>query len=150
MMRSLLALAVALPIISAAQDLPQPSPRGQVEQVVGLTNVKVDYSRPSAKGRKIFGDLVPFGQLWRTGANMCTTIELSGPVVVSGKSVAKGKYSLFTIPNEKEWTVILNSDTTLGGTDGYDEAKDVARFVTPVVAAEWTETFTIDPDEVKG
>ncbi|MBK6541744.1 MAG: DUF2911 domain-containing protein [Flavobacteriales bacterium] len=149
MMRSLLALAVALPIISAAQDLPQPSPRGQVEQVVGLTNVKVDYSRPSAKGRKIFGDLVPFGQLWRTGANMCTTIELSGPVVVSGKSVAKGKYSLFTIPNEKEWTVILNSDTTLGGTDGYDEAKDVARFVTPVVAAEWTETFTIDLDEVK-
>ena len=149
MMRTLFALALALPLHGAAQDLPQPSPRGTVEQVVGLTQVKVDYSRPSAKGRKIFGDLVPYGQLWRTGANMCSTVELSGPIMVSGKQVAKGKYSLFTIPGEKEWTIILNSDTTLGGTDGYDQAKDAARFPASPATAEWTETFTIDLDEVK-
>lgn len=149
MMRTLFALALTLPLHGAAQDLPQPSPRGMVEQVVGLTQVKVDYSRPSAKGRKIFGDLVPYGQLWRTGANMCSTVELSGPIMVSGKQVPKGKYSLFTIPGEKEWTIILNSDTTLGGTDGYDQAKDAARFTASPATAEWTETFTIDLDEVK-
>ncbi|MBK8339597.1 MAG: DUF2911 domain-containing protein [Flavobacteriales bacterium] len=148
-MRSIFAIALALPLFSTAQDLPQPSPKGKVEQVVGLTKVKVEYSRPSAKGRKIFGDLVPFGELWRTGANMCSTVELSGPAMVAGKPVVKGKYSLFTIPGEKEWTIILNTDTTLGGTDGYDQAKDAVRFTAPSVAAEWTETFTIDLDEVK-
>ncbi len=148
-MRSLFVFALALPLLGIAQDLPQASPRGKVEQIVGLTQVKVDYSRPSAKGRKVFGELVPFGELWRVGANACTTIELSGPVVMSGKAVAKGKYSLFAIPGEKEWTIILNSDTTLWGNDGYDQAKDAVRFTAPATTAEWTETFTIDLDEVK-
>lgn len=126
-----------------------PSPKGEVEQVIGLTEVEVSYSRPSARDRKVFGDLVPYDQLWRTGANKCTTIEFDGPVVFGGKEVDGGTYSVFTVPYADKWVVVLNTNTDLWGTDGYSEEQDVARVEVPVVKNEWTETLTIGFDEVK-
>ncbi len=112
----------------AQMELPQPSPKAQVMQTVGLTDITIDYSSPGVKGRKIFGDLVPYGKLWRSGANKATSIEFSKDVTINGEKVKAGKYSFFTIPNEKEWTVILNSETELWGTGGYDESKNILAF----------------------
>ncbi|MEO8066188.1 MAG: DUF2911 domain-containing protein [Flavobacteriales bacterium] len=135
---------------SNAQDLPRPSPLGKVEQVVGLTNVQVVYSRPSAKGRVVFGDVVPYNALWRTGANTCTKISFDGPVVIEGKAVPAGKYALLSMPGESTWKLMLNSDTTLRGTDGYDAAKNIAEFTANAVSgADQTETFTIGFEAVK-
>jgi len=135
---------------AVAQDLPQPSPKGRVEQVVGLTNVSIDYSRPSAKGRMIFGDLVPYDKVWRTGANGCTTIEIDGPVLVEGSKLAAGIYSLFTIPSEENWVIIFNSDTSLWGEEDRKDSLDVLSVKVPRrKSSEFTETFTIAFEEVK-
>lgn len=144
------ALLFGATALTSAQDLPAPSPLGKVEQIVGLTTVKVDYSRPSAKGRVVFGDVVPYNELWRTGANACTKISFDGPVVIEGTAVPAGKYALLTIPNEGTWSLMLNSDTTLRGTDGYDATKNVAQFKTKATTVDhFTETFTIGFDAVK-
>ena len=144
------ALLIGASVPASAQDLPAPSPLGKVEQVVGLTNVKVEYSRPSAKGRMVFGDVVPFNALWRTGANACTKISFDGPVVIEGTTVPPGKYVVFTVPSEGAWQVMLNSDTALRGTDGYDAAKNVATIKAQPAATEcFTETFTIGLEAVK-
>ncbi|MBM2846615.1 MAG: hypothetical protein HW407_1927 [Bacteroidetes bacterium] len=92
-------------------ETPQPSPKGKIEQRVGVMDVSVNYSRPGIKGRKIFGDLVPFDQVWRTGANDPTTISFSDAVKLEGHEVPAGTYSLYTIPGEKEWTIIINKKT---------------------------------------
>lgn len=124
-------------------DFPSPSPLGTVKQRVGLTDIEIDYSRPSAKGRPIFGGLVPYGEVWRTGANARTHISFSTPVKLNGKDIPAGDYSLFTIPGESEWTVIINKDTKSSPFD-YAASNDVARFTAPVVSlAEHIETFTI-------
>jgi hypothetical protein len=94
---------------------------------VGLTDISVNYARPGVKGRKIFGDLVPYGQLWRTGANTATLITLSTDISLNGQNVKAGKYSIFTIPGETEWVVILNKDTELWGESGYKQSNDVLR-----------------------
>ena len=128
-----------------AQDLPAPSPSSTLEQRVGLTDFTVEYSRPGVKGREIFGELVPNGKVWRTGANKATAIEFNTPVTFAGQLVPAGKYSLFTIPNQDTWTVILNKNTELWGADGYDEKQDVFRVdVAATTTKESTETFTID------
>lgn len=127
MKHAILAALVAAPLLATAQKLPQPSPKGSVEQVIGLTTVKVEYNRPSMKGRVIFGDLVPYGKVWRTGANQCTTIEFDGPVTIQGEPVKPGKYSLFTIPSEDTWVVILNRNTELWGAEDRKEEEDVLR-----------------------
>lgn len=143
-------LLVSATVLASAQTLPAPSPLGKVEQIVGLTTVKVEYSRPSAKGRTVFGDVVPYGELWRTGANACTKVSFDGPVVVEGTMVPAGKYAVFTTPNEGTWAVVFNTDTTLHGTDGYEAAKNVAEFKVAATAADgFTETFTIDFAAVK-
>lgn len=116
---------LAAPIIASAQKLPQPSPKGSIEQIVGLTTIKVEYSRPSVKGRVIFGDLVPYGEVWRTGANKCTTIEFDGEAMVEDQPVKAGKYSLFTIPGEDTWVIILNSNAELWGADERKPEEDV-------------------------
>ncbi len=131
-----------------AQDLPQASPRGEVEQIIGLTKVDVDYSRPSVRGRQIFGDLLPFGQPWRLGANAATTIEFEGPVEFGDQKIGKGVYSMFAVPHQEAWEIILNKDPKLWGNDR-DEKLDVARIKAPVEPAEFTETLTISFDEVK-
>lgn len=148
-MRSIFAIALAAPLFAAAQDLPQPSPKGKVDQVVGLTNVSVEYSRPSAKGRTVFGELVPFGQLWRLGANANTLFSFDGPVVIEGNKVVAGKYSLFVTPNKGSWVFHLNKNTELWGTDGYKAEENVAEWKALAEGAEFTETLTITFDEVK-
>ena len=150
MRTTLIAALCALPLISAAQKLPQPSPKGSVEQVVGLTGIEVEYSRPSMKGRKIFGELVPFGEVWRTGANQCTIIELDGPVIVEGQALAEGKYSLFTIPSPDMWVIIFNKNTELWGEGDRKDEEDVLRVkVQPRKLTEPVENFTIGFDAVK-
>tara|TARA_B100000029_G_scaffold374138_1_gene368457 strand:- start:76 stop:924 length:849 start_codon:yes stop_codon:yes gene_type:complete len=96
-------------------NTPQPSPLAQIEQIVGLTEIQVEYSRPSMRGREIFGNLVPYNRIWRTGANASTKISFSSNVEINGQMVAAGKYSVFTIPSEMEWKFILYNDTSVRG-----------------------------------
>lgn len=117
----------AIPFASAqGLEVPAPSPKARVEQRLGLTNFSVDYSSPGVKGRKIWGDLVPYNQLWRTGANMATKLTASRDFDFGGKKVKAGSYAIFTIPGEKSWTVMLNTNHETGGTNGYDKKNDVA------------------------
>lgn len=144
-MRMMLTAAAlfAVPMIHA-QDLPQASPKGEVEQLVGLTKVEVEYSRPSAKGRVIFGDLVAYDKLWRTGANQNTIVEFSGPVKFGDTDVKPGKYSLFTVPGKEVWVIHLNSNTELWGEDGFKAEENVASVKVKAQPADMTETLTID------
>jgi hypothetical protein len=110
----------------------RPSPNSMVHKRVGLTDITVTYGSPGVKGRTIYGDLVPYDKMWRAGANEATTIELSTDAKIGGKDVPAGKYSLFTIPTEGDWTVIINKVSDQWGGYNYDEAQDIARFtVTP-------------------
>lgn len=124
-------------------ELPSPSPQSTLKQRVGLTDIEINYSRPSARGRPIFGGLLPYGKVWRTGANGPTILSFSTPVKLNGTQVAAGKYALFTIPGEDEWTIILNKDTKSSPLD-YHETNDVVRFTAHAVEiAENIETFSI-------
>lgn len=131
----------------AQLQTPAPSPSSKLVQTVGLTDVTIEYSRPSMKGRTIFGDLVPYGTMWRTGANASTKVSFSEDVTVGGKELKKGKYALYTIPGESEWTIIFHNNITHGGTggDNYKEEEDAVRFtVKPSKTGHAVETFTID------
>ncbi len=124
---------------------PQPSPKANVNQMVGLTEVELDYSRPSLRGRTIFGDLVPFGKMWRTGANSNSTISFSEDVVIDGKTLPKGKYSIFTTPRADKWEVIFYSDVTNWGLpEQWDNSKAViTAIVKPVMLNRNVESFTL-------
>lgn len=125
----LLALIVSVVSLYAqAPAVPAASPLGSVYQVVGISEVTVKYARPSVKGRQIFGGLLPYDQVWRTGANSSTTITLTHDATVGGVKVPAGTYGVFTIPGVKEWTVILSKDNNLWGSDAYNKANDAARF----------------------
>lgn len=141
-----MAMMVANFVIEAQVKTPQPSPKATFEQVVGLTNVDVVYSRPSAKGRNVFGDLVPYGKLWRTGANANTTIAFSEDVVIGGKTLKKGKYALFTTPKADVWEVIFYTDSDNWGTpEKFDDAKIALKTTaTPENLSKKVETFTIN------
>ena len=118
-------------------------------QQFGDSEIQVAYARPLARGRKIFGGIVPFDSLWRTGAGDCTTLKFKEEVMVGDKKIAVGKYSLFTIPSTDEWTIILNSETTMHGTNGYDAQKDVHRFkVKSMKTDRFYETFTIEINDI--
>lgn len=132
-----------------AQDLPMPSPESETEQMIGLAEVEVSYSRPSMKGRTIFGDLVPYDEMWRTGANKCTTIETGEDIILNGKNLAAGTYSIFTIPGKEMWTIVFNNNTELWGTGGYNAEEDALRVeVKPSMMSDKVETFTIDFSDV--
>ncbi|HLF51831.1 DUF2911 domain-containing protein [Flavobacterium sp.] len=124
---------------------PQASPKAVVNQVVGLTEVEIDYSRPSASGRAVFGDLVPFGKLWRTGANANTTISFSEDVVIDGKTLKKGKYALYTTPRADSWEIVFYSNTdNWGNPEVWDETKVALKTnVKPETLNRNIETFTI-------
>ena len=122
------AVAILAAQFNFAQELPQPSPKGEVEQVIGFTEVEVEYSRPGVKGRDIWGDLVPFDKVWRAGANKATLIEFSTDATIGGTTVKAGSYSLFVKPSKKMATVYLNAETELWGTGDYDATKNVAEF----------------------
>lgn len=120
----LLAVAIVNFAVEAQVKTPQPSPKCVVNQVVGLTDVTLDYSRPSAKGRTVFGDLVPFGKLWRTGANANSTVSFSDDVVINGTTLKKGKYAIFTLPKADMWEVIFYTTTDNWGLpENYDVSK---------------------------
>ncbi|HYD48353.1 MAG TPA: DUF2911 domain-containing protein [Terriglobales bacterium] len=140
------ASALLLPtglLAQAVPELPQASPLSRVEQRVGLTDLAIEYSSPAVKNRTIWGTLVPYGQLWRTGANAATRLEASRDFRFGGKPVPAGQYALYTIPAADSWTVILNSNAKASGTNGYDEKNDVARItVKPEKAAAKRERMT--------
>jgi hypothetical protein len=148
MKKTILALAVILSSFgSQAQVLtPQPSPKCTINQMVGLTDVEIEYSRPGTKGRNIFGDLVPFGKVWRTGANSNSTISFSEDVVIDGKTLKKGKYALFTLPKVESWEVIFYSKTdNWGNPEVWDEADVALRAtVVPEMLTRNIESLTID------
>jgi len=121
-----LAASAASALAQSAPELPQASPKAKVEQRVGLTDFSVDYSSPAVKGRKIWGDLVPYDKPWRAGANASTKLTASRAFTFAGKPVPAGSYGLYAVPGKASWVVALSSDTNAPGND-YDPAKDVAR-----------------------
>ena len=126
---------------------PAASPAGSIKQRIGLTDVEITYNRPSAKGRKIFGGLVPYGEIWRTGADTATRLTLSTAAKIGGVDVAAGTYELFTIPNQLEWTVILQKaqEKPQWGAYAYDAKNDAARFTAKAFpTATKVETLTLD------
>ena len=130
---------------TAQIQMPQASPPSKVSQLVGLTQVSLEYSRPSIRGRKIFGELVPYGEVWRTGANAATTFEFSTDVSIEGKPLPAGKYALYSIPGKSTWTLIFYKNTTLWGAIGYDQKDDVFRIQVPALKPKKSvETFQID------
>lgn len=150
-MASTLAFAPGLFAQAPKVDFPAPSPGCTLKQRVGLTDIEIVYSRPSMKGRKIFSadGLVPYGQVWRTGANNATKITFSKSVKLNGVNIPAGSYSIFTIPGENEWTIIINKTVGQSGTQ-YDEKADLVRFkTTSITLAEHIETFLIDFNDIR-
>jgi hypothetical protein len=142
-----LLFAANLPAQPAAPtvEFPAASPACTIKQRVGLTDIEVIYSRPSKKRREIFGSLVPYGKVWRTGANAATKITFSTDVKLNGNDVPAGTYALFTIPGADEWTVIINKVANQSGAFQYDEKTDLVRFkVNPVQLPRPIENFTIE------
>jgi len=140
------AAVLAFVATSSAQiQTPQASPKAVIEQTVGLTTVKVEYSRPSARGRAVYGELVPFGRLWRTGANANTIVTFSDDVIIGGKTVKAGHYALYSQPKADSWDVILYDDTNNWGLpEKYDDSKEVVRTtVKPEFLTRPVETLTI-------
>jgi hypothetical protein len=125
-------------------EFPAASPAATIKQRVGLTDIEINYSRPSMRGREVFGKLEPYGAVWRTGANSATKLILSTPVKFNGTEVPAGTYALFSIPERGDWTVIVNKVSGQWGAYAYDVKNDVARIkATPVPLAQPVETFTI-------
>lgn len=144
-----LKFAVAGFICVAQVQLPDFSPEGKLIQTIGYTHFIIRYERPAARGRKIFGELVPFNKLWRTGAGKCTTLQFDQPVKIGNQTVPSGIYALATIPSLKEWTILLNADTsTIYGEDSdYDKRYEVARMsISPITTNRFYESLTLDLD----
>lgn len=124
---------------SLALDLPLASQRAAAEQRLGVTDIRIDYHRPEVRGRKIWGDLVPYGQVWRAGANENTVITFGGPVTVEGQPLPKGSYGLHMIPTASTWTVIFSKNSTSWGSFSYDEKEDALRVTVKPRPAEMQE-----------
>jgi len=142
----------AIIITADAQPLrtPQPSTTQTIKQDLGIGSVELSYSRPGMKGRKIFGDLVPFGKVWRTGANNATTLTFSDSVIIGGTKLAPGKYGLLSIPDKDQWTLIISKQTDVTSPAAYKQESDAARVtVKPVQTKEVAETFTMQFANVK-
>ncbi len=140
-------------LLSAQIKTPQPSPTAKISQEVGLTKVEVEYSRPSAKGRKVFGELVPFGDLWRTGANASTKVTFGEDVKVGETSLPKGTYALYTVPNTTQWEVVFYKDITLWGAPSpadYKTENIAASIKVPSMAVrDMVESLTIEISNLK-
>lgn len=141
----------ALAFNTNAQNLKLPalSPNAKITQAFSVSEIEITYSRPSVRGRKIFGDLVSYGQVWRTGANAATKVKFGEDVVINGKNIKAGEYALYTIPNQNEWEIIFNKGVGNWGASGYEESDDVARFnVKPQVTDKKVQTFTINISDI--
>ena len=138
---------IAAVLSSQAQTIvtPQPSPTQTIKQNFGLGNIELSYSRPALKGRKFGADLVPFGKLWRTGANAATTLQFSDDVTIGGVSIKAGKYGLLTIPDANEWTLIITKDLNINQPTLYKQENDIVRVKLPVIKLnDKVETFTMN------
>ncbi|MBT1685068.1 DUF2911 domain-containing protein [Dawidia soli] len=141
-----LCLIILCHIASAQVELPDPSPEASFSQHVGYTRINLRYGRPAARNRKIFGALVPYGKVWRTGAGRCTIVQFDASVTIGGRNIPAGAYALLTMPNTNRWTVILNSDTTkvYGRPDDYRTTTELYRFdVTPEKTARYYESLSL-------
>ncbi len=149
---ALLALGLALPLVAQrGDDSQRKSKNGHLEGVVAGVHVTIDYGRPQVRGRQIWDKLVPYGQVWRTGADEATTIRFDQDVTVEGKALPKGQYALFTIPTATDWTVIFNKTADQWGAFKYDVSQDALRVtVTPKPNDPPVEelTFSLDGDAV--
>ncbi|GDX42180.1 MAG: hypothetical protein RL555_694 [Bacteroidota bacterium] len=147
----LAALLVGSIMTSQAQlRTPAPSPLQTIKQDFGLGSIEIAYSRPAMKGRKIFGDLVPYGNVWRTGANSATTLQFSDEVTIGGVKLAPGKYGLLSIPNKDSWTLIISKQTDVTSPSAYKQEMDVVRVNVPVSKTnDRTENFMIQVDNIK-
>jgi tetratricopeptide (TPR) repeat protein len=139
--------------ISSAQsfvlDLPLQSQRAQISQRIGITDITIDYHRPLANDRKVWDGLVPYGKVWRAGANENTTITFSDPVQVEGKTLDKGTYGLHMIPNAEEWTIIFSKNSTSWGAFTYDQAEDALRVTVKPKAVDMHNALTYDFDQLQ-
>jgi len=133
---------------SAVLDLPRDSQHAKIIQRVGITDITINYHRPLVKGRKVWGGIVPYGQVWRAGANENTTIEFADPVTVEGKPLAKGIYGLHMLPTENEWTIIFSKAAASWGSFTYKEAEDALRVTVKPRAAEMKEALAYEVDDV--
>lgn len=133
----------------AQTALPRESQRAEISQAVGDTTVSIVYHRPNTKNRKVWGELVPLGQVWRTGANEATVFEVSNDVTINGQLLPKGKYSLHTIPNESEWTIIFNKTWNQWGSFNYDVKQDALRVAAKPLTGEMRETMSFDIGDMK-
>ena len=146
----LLAISAVSEINAQQLNTPQPSPTTTVKQNFALSSIEISYSRPGIKGRKIFGDLVPYGKVWRTGANNATTITFGDDVTVGGAKVPAGKYGLLTIPGADSWTIIISKQTDVTSPAAYKQDQDVARVnVNPFTLPFPIESFSINIGDLK-
>lgn len=138
-------LCFSIPLAVPAQiNKPSLSPKITKEQQVGLASVKLEYGQPSTGNRQIFGKLIPYGKLWRTGANSSTKLSIDRDILLDKHSIPKGSYGLYSIPGEKDWTIIIHKNTKLWGAGNYDKADDLIRFKVPVIKLnDKAETLTI-------
>lgn len=137
-------------ITTAQLKMPAPSPTQTIKQDFALGSIELTYSRPSIKGRKIFGDLVPYNAVWRTGANAATIIKFNDVVEIGGKKIDTGSYALYSIPNDGSWEIILNKGITNWGSDGYKQSDDVVRFkVNTMKMRDAEESFTMQFANIK-
>jgi hypothetical protein len=145
-------LVILCHITFAQVELPDPSPEASFSQHVGYTRIDLRYGRPAARGRTIFGGLVPYGKVWRTGAGRCTIVQFNAPVTIGGRDIPPGAYALLTIPTTNHWTVILNTDTTkvYGRPDEYRTTTEVYRFeIKPEKTARYYESLSLMLDVVR-
>lgn len=145
-------LAMGLLVIADAQQLntPQPSPTQTIKQNFGLSSIELSYSRPGMKGRKIFGDLVPYGNVWRTGANNATTLTFADEVTIGGTKIKPGKYGLLTIPEKKSWTIIISKQTDVSSPSQYKQDQDLVRVEAKTMDMDdAVETFTMQFANIK-
>lgn len=145
-------LCIALFCTASAQGLrtPAPSSTTTIRQDFGLGNIELAYSRPNIKGRKVFGDLVPYGNVWRTGANNATLLTFSDEVTIGGTKIPAGKYGLVSIPNKDKWTLIITKQTDVTSPSAYKQENDVVRVdVKPAALAKPVESFTMQFTDVK-
>jgi len=147
----MLFLGILIPCIGQDTNfiIPRTNSKAIISQTIASTQIEITYNRPNKKNRQVFGDLVPYDKLWRTGSDEATKIYFSTPVSLAGNKIDSGRYELFTIPGKDKWEVILQKASNQWGSYGYDDKNDVMRFpITPVISDKEIETFTMSVDEI--
>jgi len=146
----IISLAITFSVSSQSIKMPPPSPPQTIKQDFGISSVELSYSRPGVKGRKVFGDLVPYGKVWRTGANNATTIDFADDVTIGGTKIPAGKYGLLTIPDRDDWTIIITKQLDVTNPASYKQESDVVRVnAKPMAMKDKMETFTMQFANVK-